>query len=699
MVMITGIWMIYNDIQSQMLTQMTQQHAHTFYHIDDFKNTQINLIKMLAEHPKIRRYDPNERFEAESLFFDTLKAHNEIMQVRLIDLAGKEQIRLDRLRDGTLKRTPLKELQNKADRYYFRKFMTLSEGSVGYSDFDLNIEHGKIDIPFNPTLRLGMPVYENGVKTGTVVINYYMQRWIDNLQRYTGSNFFLVDREGYFLMHPDKEWEWSRYRSAQRKAADYFGLSPSWIENFGNAKYRWIDKNTVAFPLDLYGQKLLAIYRPKISHNELFSQKLLQFSLITLISLILIVAPLVVMIRRYLRRIVEEKAKTKANKAYLATLFDSVFDAVIVIDTSGIIQRVNIQTLRLFGYTAEELIGKNMNILISEPYHSLHEGYVRNDDFYEPTMIGAERNFDALKHDGTLIPISLAVTQMQIENEHFFIGTIRDLSEVKELEKRERSNEMMLIHQSKLAAMGEMLVTIAHQWRQPLNSVGLIIQDLVLAFEHGELDKPYLKTSQKEIMEQLLYMSKTIDEFRNFFALEQTATPCNLIELVVEIRHLYRAQLEASAVSLELLCKHSSGLIKSCKLENAKERQAFSLITYPSEVKQLLLNLISNAKEAIENLSPSDDVRRTITFTLTASEKTIQIDVTDRAGGIDPKVAERIFEPYFTTKKMGTGLGLYICKTLADRHLKAALTFQTDTMEGVTTFSLILPRTIQEADE
>lgn len=692
MVLMSGIWVVYQDIRTQILTQIIQQHSITLFHISDFEKNEKSLIKMLVEHPRVGGYQPNNRTDVEALFYDVLKANTKIMQVRLLDVMGNEQVRVDRLRDGSLKRCLVEKLQNKANRYYFQEFMKLPAGSIGFSEFDLNIEHGQLDIPFNPTLRVGMPVYKNGVKIGIIVINFYMQQWIESLLQYTSNEFILIDNEGYFLIHPNKQWEWSRYQNPPKKAAEYFGLSSSELNYFRDKEYRWINNDTVAFPLDLFGQKLLALYRPHVSLQKIFFQKNLQFALIVLTSLALIVAPFMMMIRLYIRRIGEEKVKIKEGKTYLATLFNSVFDAVIVTDSLGVIQRINYQALRLFGYTQEELIGKNVNILIPEPYHSLHNGYIRDYVSRGEDILGTERNFDALKRDGTSIPISLIVTQMEISDKNFFIGTIRDLTHIQELERRERSNEMMLIHQSKLAAMGEMLGAIAHQWRQPLNSIGLIIQDLVWAFENDDLDKRYFKKSQNEVMGQLLYMSKTIDEFRNFFIQEQTAVLCNAIELIAEIEQIYRVQLEAGNVTLKVEYKH---FMESIETDMLHDNNIFSLITYPSEVKQLLLNLISNAKEAIELLSSADKpLRSTITLTLIALESTIQIEVSDQAGGISKEVADRIFEPYYTTKKKGTGLGLYICRILCEHHLNAKLIFDTETAVGATTFTLTIPRTV-----
>jgi len=544
LVMATGIWIIHNDIQSRALERLKQQHALNQSRIDEFQHTQSQILQSLCKHP-----DP-------SLFYYFLKADTQIMQIRFIDLKGDEKIRFDRLRDGSIHQISTDKLQNKADRYYFKQFSALSENVVDFSELDLNIERGRLDIPFNPTLRAGIAVYKDGIKIGIIVINYYMQEWLQHLKSDNASTFFLIDQEGYFLIHPNPSWSWSRYRSPAKRVHEYFGLSASHFSLLKESKYRWINEDTVAFSLDLYGQKLLALYQPKVSSNDVLIRRLVQFGVIILLSLILVVIPLIGIIRFNLRRFEEERTK----------------------------------------------------------------------------------------------------------------------------------NKVMLAHQAKLDAMGDMLGAIAHQWRQPLNSIGLIMQDLVSAFNHRELDKEYLSVSEKGVMDQLQFMSQTIDAFRNFFVDEKKEEPCNLIDIVTEIRTLFQIQFNTHGITLESVCSKGREVLHSC--ENESEPERFNLISSPALIKQILLSLITNAKEALEK-SSSD---KTITLTLYAYKETLRIDVSDKAGGINPPTAKRIFEPYYTTKEMGTGLGLTIAHTLAKRHLKGNLILQPHTKEGVCTFTLILPR-------
>ncbi len=220
--------------------------------------------------------------------------------------------------------------------------------------------------------------------------------------------------------------------------------------------------------------------------------------------------------------------------------------------------------------------------------------------------------------------------------------------------------EQLLFQQSRMAAMGEMIGAIAHQWRQPLNVIGLIIQNLQMAYEYGELDKMRLKNAVATAMWQVNFMSKTIDDFRNFFKPSREKELFDVKKIVDETISLMKAQLQNSFIDIEIITKKEGLVMKG----------------YPNEFKHVLLNLINNAKDAILVRKAHEDCQTKITILLSEKADKVIIKVRDTGGGVPGHIMDKIFDPYFTTKDegTGTGIGLYISKTMVERNMGGRLT-------------------------
>jgi PAS domain S-box-containing protein len=400
-----------------------------------------------------------------------------------------------------------------------------------------------------------------------------------------------------------------------------------------------------------------------------FLEKSKLAGLLILLGVLMPIFPIIIIVLANLRT-------SKTNQKKLKSILDNTFDSIIMIDNKGIITTANKSTLETFGYKEKELIGKNVNILVPQPYHDHHDGYIKsynNDKSTSSKIIGADRELFGLHKNGTQVAISLAVTQCKLEDEQFFIGSIRDISEQKRLKENEKAQEHMLMQQSKLASMGEMVTAIAHQWRQPLNAIGLSIQDMVSAQKHGELDKEYVIEIKDDITEQLKFMSDTIDEFRNFFKQSNENVDFNLIDILIEVHKLLWTQLSSNSLTLNLHVKVNNEIINATELVGTQKNN-FKIFNKPSELKQILINLVVNAKDALLSSETNNNVKKEIIVEVERIKNKVEIRIKDFAGGIDNKIVDRIFEPYFTTKKMGTGLGLYICQMLAQKSLKSHIT-------------------------
>ncbi|MBF0458142.1 MAG: response regulator [Nitrospirae bacterium] len=231
-----------------------------------------------------------------------------------------------------------------------------------------------------------------------------------------------------------------------------------------------------------------------------------------------------------------------------------------------------------------------------------------------------------------------------------------------EIRKRQQQ-EQMLIQQSKMAAMGEMVGLIAHQWRQPLNAIGLNVQDLRDAYNHGELNENSIKDIVDTTMGQVSFMSKTIDDFRNFFKPSKKKKQFDVKTAIEELLSMFEQLFRTSDVSISVRTGQDTIL---------------STQGYPNEFKQVILNILNNSKDAIT--SKKDTHTRAyglieITIRNNAERDKIIISIRDNGGGIPEQVIARIFEPYYTTKgETGTGIGLYMSKTIIETNMGGSLT-------------------------
>lgn len=250
------------------------------------------------------------------------------------------------------------------------------------------------------------------------------------------------------------------------------------------------------------------------------------------------------------------------------------------------------------------------------------------------------------------------------------------LQEKVERETNQRiKNEQILFEQQKFVDMGQMINSIAHQWRQPLNALGLIFQILEQELADGEYDT--IAERQKTAFELINHMSQTIDDFRNFFSPGKQKVSFNIIHGIFNTVKLIKSQMENYGIELELKCicpKESHSICTFDDLPDCVD-QSVEIEGYPGEFKQIILNVIQNAKDAIIENHPGTG---RIQFDIIPSETEIRLEIADDGGGIPETVLPKIFEPYFTTKEegKGTGIGLYMAKTILTEHFNGTVAFE-----------------------
>lgn len=357
-------------------------------------------------------------------------------------------------------------------------------------------------------------------------------------------------------------------------------------------------------------------------------------------------------------RIKQEVAERLQVERRFRQLFEYSYDAFWLIDyRSRKVIDCNDTAQKLLGYTKEELEG-------IPPYHFLkalppltrksilHGVAAKRHDVYEVQF---------RSRSGKELWGQMSLATLTQDDSSLLLCMFRDLSAQHHLEEEQREQQSLLIQQSKLAAMGEMIGSIAHQWRQPINALAVKIQDIDLAYENGELGRDYIDGFIEESMELISYMSHTIDDFRNFFRPSKTATRFTLAEEL----HKSLAMIQNQARLVQVACEVHSELPED-----------FMMVGYRNELKQVLLNLLKNALDSIEERTLKEsEFERRIDLFLRLQESQVEIIVQDSGGGIPPAVEGKIFDPYFTTKEQGkgTGIGLYMSKTIVEKNMKGQI--------------------------
>jgi signal transduction histidine kinase len=217
---------------------------------------------------------------------------------------------------------------------------------------------------------------------------------------------------------------------------------------------------------------------------------------------------------------------------------------------------------------------------------------------------------------------------------------------------KNREKDAIMFQQARLASIGEMIGNIAHQWRQPLNSVGLMIQDLVEAEEYGEIDKEFIESFVDEVMIKVNYMSQTIDDFRDFFKPNKAPQNFDVLTILDQSVSLVKDRLKTENVEL---------------IYNRENN--FEVSGYPNEFSQVAINILNNAKDVLV----TRDYAKWVKIDVCKITKTVTIE--DNGGGIPDEIMKKVFEPYFTTKHQssGTGIGLYMSKMIIEDNMNGQL--------------------------
>ncbi len=233
----------------------------------------------------------------------------------------------------------------------------------------------------------------------------------------------------------------------------------------------------------------------------------------------------------------------------------------------------------------------------------------------------------------------------------------RDLKQRVEKEvKKTREKEQLLVQQSKMSAMGEMISMIAHQWRQPLSSIGAVAGNLKVRYELESLQRDEFNQAIDDINYQTQYLSSTITDFRKFLSPTKKLERADFSEIVENSLKIIGKSLDNKAIKVEKQYRYQQ-----------------ELMTFPNELMQVIINILQNAQDVLMERNVTNPL---IKLSGRETNQHLEFTINDNAGGIPNDILKNIFEPYFTTKTKsdGTGLGLYMSRTIIERHCKGRLT-------------------------
>ncbi len=361
-------------------------------------------------------------------------------------------------------------------------------------------------------------------------------------------------------------------------------------------------------------------------------------------------------------------------------------NSVVITNLQGEIEYVNPKFTQVTGYTREEAIGQNPRILKSgatslDEYRNLWAMITAGDEW--------RGEFHNRRKDGSLYWESASISPIRNEKGEIshFIAVKEDISARKEVEAqlrrlnetleqrvqeeaaKNREKDHLLIHQTRLTAMGEMIGNIAHQWRQPLNGLAILLVNLKDAQAYNEMSQAYLDETVDKAGELIHSMSATIDDFRNFFRPNREKMQFPLERAVRDALEMVEASFKDYNIEIVV------------RAEGHPQAMGFR-----NEYAQVVMNMLANAKDAIL----AQGVRHgRVEIDIACRGKQAYVSIRDNGGGIPQDIMGKIFDPYFTTRQQGSGVGLYMSKMMIENNMAGSIEVH-NTPEGAE-FLIVMP--------
>lgn len=369
------------------------------------------------------------------------------------------------------------------------------------------------------------------------------------------------------------------------------------------------------------------------------------------------------------RDITNQKLLEKDYKNF----FNSILYAMYILDLDKNIIDANEGFLKMHGFGKDEILNKNISIILDHEKNNIDE----INAHFEKALLGEPQRFTiwAVHKNASSFPKEISIIKGKYLNRDAIIAIGIDISKQVSLEEDLRNinkslkqlvneeinkrmdREHLLLQQSRLAAMGEMIGNIAHQWRQPLNQISALKDLLVDDYKFNDLNDDKVDEFDRKITIGLQYMSQTIDDFRNFFKPDKEKREFDIKDSINATLSLINDSMKSSFINI------------NTDISDEK----LTIYGYQSEFAQVLINILNNAKDILK--THNKDNNRNILIKAYKTSDAIFVEISDNGGGIPDAIIDKIFDPYFTTKhaSQGTGLGLYMSKIIIEQNLGSKL--------------------------
>ncbi|HMB58606.1 MAG TPA: PAS domain S-box protein [Xanthomonadales bacterium] len=340
------------------------------------------------------------------------------------------------------------------------------------------------------------------------------------------------------------------------------------------------------------------------------------------------------------------------SNPFFDALMDAAVDAIIIIDGKGIIWRFNKSAQRLFEYDEDEVVGQNVTVLMPEPHRHRHDEYLVNyQETGKAAIIGKGREENGRRKSGEVFPMRLSVGETHVDQQVFYVGIIHDLSRRKSTEEKLRALEQQLFHADRLLTLGEMTAGIAHEINQPLTAIAAYAD----AASHL-LDKN----------------TETTDSALHDICTRIGEQTRRAAAVVLHLRELVRRG--ASKKALQSIINIIKNTMLLFDYEIKKHNIVIQIVSpnnlpdvYVNEIQiqQILVNLVKNSIDAIVGEGRNQG---RIVLEIEELKGELRLSVSDDGPGVSVEALPRLFEPFYTSKSNGVGLGLSICKNIATAH-------------------------------